>query len=181
MAKGVCGDFAISDTVNVNPIPTITQHGDSLISSSKYHNQWYSNDSIFSDTSQYFIVTNCDAAFYAVKANGCSSAADSVELAVSPERTIICGGGIDRIPLNIQVSIFPNPNSGDFTITSTEGLDEINVTDLLGRFIYDNYPPNAASSRINIHLQNEGMYFVTVRKGAEVYTSKIIVSKQLHP
>ncbi len=51
-----------TDIVTVIPSPnkpTFSQHGDTLISSSKYDNQWYYNDSLLvNDTSQDLIITS---------------------------------------------------------------------------------------------------------------------------
>ncbi|MEZ4855503.1 MAG: zinc-dependent metalloprotease family protein [Gelidibacter sp.] len=77
-------------------------------------------------------------------------------------------------------SIFPNPNSGEFTIKlkSTTGNNiKVNVYDVRGRLIFNNLFDNAPEFNQTINLSNvqSGMYLVNVSDGLRQVTKKIIV------
>ena len=70
------------------------------------------------------------------------------------------------------VSVYPNPTSGETTITSSKNIQYIKVTDLLGRLIYEAQPQQL---KFTFDLKETGMYFVTVTSGNEIETKKVVV------
>ena len=89
--------------------------------------------------------------------------------------------GINPLSVNNnQVSIYPNPSSGAFTITSSQPIDEVRVTNILGQTIFYNtvssFNPNTLN-QFTFKLSEEGMYFVTVTSGNNTVTQKLVVSK----
>ena len=85
--------------------------------------------------------------------------------------------GINPLSVNNnQVSIYPNPSSGAFTITSSQPIDEVRVTNILGQTIlYNN--KTSPTPQFTFKLSEEGMYFVTVTSGNNTVTQKLVVSK----
>lgn len=76
--------------------------------------------------------------------------------------------------------IYPNPNSGNFTVNFTPNSSEnveILVHDLRGRQIYQNKFSPIASFNQEINLKNAqtGIYIVTVKNGDKKEVNKIIV------
>lgn len=77
-------------------------------------------------------------------------------------------------------SIFPNPNTGEFTVnlnsSSTNDIT-IDVFDIRGRRIYNNTYSNSADFSEVVRLNNvqSGMYLVTVSDGDKKATKKIVV------
>jgi len=75
---------------------------------------------------------------------------------------------------NNQLSIYPNPSSGQINIVSTKNIDALKVTNLLGQIIYTSQP---RQSHFTFNINATGMYFVTITTEGEVSTSKLIVNK----
>jgi len=81
--------------------------------------------------------------------------------------------GIESIEQS-QISIFPNPTNGIFTIN---GIDEciIKIVDIAGREVYNEYT-NKNNTAIDISNLEKGVYFVNITEENEVvYTQKIIL------
>lgn len=79
--------------------------------------------------------------------------------------------GID-LPDEIEVSVFPNPTNGKFTIQNAKGYEVI-ITDISGRTIY-NSQIKTASKNIDLSLEN-GLFIVYLKSDTGVYTTKLIV------
>ncbi|WP_299333473.1 T9SS type A sorting domain-containing protein [uncultured Psychroserpens sp.] len=77
-------------------------------------------------------------------------------------------------------SIFPNPNTGEFTVnlnSSSSNDITIDVFDIRGRRIFNNSYANTADFSEVVRLNNvqSGMYLVTVSDGDKKATKKIVV------
>jgi len=79
---------------------------------------------------------------------------------------------INNISNKKSISIYPNPSNGIFILNSTEIIDEIKITDILGNIIYME-KPNA--EKINLRLNNSGIYFISAKIGDTFETQKMIV------
>jgi len=89
--------------------------------------------------------------------------------------------GIDEYLNSEAVSIYPNPNSGDFTLSlESYSSDEygIKVIDIAGRSIYINtITCLPGANQLNISLPNiqQGMYTLMISRGDESITQKMLV------
>jgi hypothetical protein len=72
------------------------------------------------------------------------------------------------------VTVYPNPSNGDLTITSQQEIDEIRISDLLGKIISVTKPKTVNAS---VHINSPGIYFVTIACGQNKITKKIIVQE----
>lgn len=89
--------------------------------------------------------------------------------------------GLDDLFLNGDVSVYPNPSKGEFTIDMTLlGSSDITVRveNMLGAIVYESTPSTVQGNHSeNISLGNApaGMYFVRVLAGEQQLVKKIIV------
>ncbi len=153
-----------ADVVGVVPspnMPTFTQTGNTLMSSSQFDNQWYRNDSLLvNDTSQDLTVTIPGEYRVIVtnEANGCSTSSDSAYVKLS---------GIEQLPgINNQVSVYPNPFNGIIFIRINSSAQDVKdwnlqITDVLGRTVYSKQSLNY-SNDIDLSNLSNGIYFITV-------------------
>ncbi|HET6243775.1 MAG: T9SS type A sorting domain-containing protein [Bacteroidetes bacterium] len=83
----------------------------------------------------------------------------------------------NSIILNDMFSIYPNPNSGIFTVTIPQHnskLIDIYVLDALGKVVFQKIQTNEFNISININSYSKGMYFIKISDGENVRMSKII-------
>lgn len=62
-----------------------------------------------------------------------------------------------------DVQLFPNPAQNEITITATENISGIRVTDLLGRTMFENKYSNRKIS-VDIQQLPEGVYFLHINE-----------------
>ncbi len=97
------------------------------------------------------------------------------------EKTGLSGGTTDLEPAGTDPSMlfYPNPASDFITININNGLNNeqahVTITDLLGKKVYNSVLVNGYKSQINTSSFTKGVYIVTIRKGTEQYTKKLIV------
>ena len=84
--------------------------------------------------------------------------------------------GVDDNDLNSSISLYPNPNNGQFylNLSSLKEASAISIIDVLGRLVYTD--KNVAPGTVEIN-QNfaSGMYVVTVSSGTSEINLKMIV------
>lgn len=82
--------------------------------------------------------------------------------------------GINKFNANSgQVTIFPNPSNGDFTVSNSQKIDELKVMDVLGSVVYETKPNDQT---VTLHLENSGVYFITIISGKETTIKKVVVN-----
>lgn len=73
-----------------------------------------------------------------------------------------------------NVSIFPNPNNGTFSISNLENEAFIEIYDVLGKKVHEQVINN--NQLISIEKVSKGIYFAKIKSGDKVYkTEKIVV------
>ncbi len=88
--------------------------------------------------------------------------------------------GINQLAVNNEVSIYPNPSSGVFTLhISNASIQElvITVTDIQGREVYKALDKNiSADYTKTISLENiaKGIYYIHINNGVETSVQKIV-------
>ncbi len=155
-------------------IPVITIHGDTLISNFSTGNQWYDyTTTIPGATNQQFIVagTGCYSVLE-TDSNGCTSHSDTVCFLFAGINELLEGDGI---------SIFPNPNSGSFTVKvmlqKAEAI-RIKVMDVLGQTIYDSKTQTIGgmfSKDIKLEAAPDGIYFIGITIGDQTVNRKLMI------
>ncbi len=81
--------------------------------------------------------------------------------------------GIHEIGNGENISIYPNPSNGIFTLNSQSAKGEIYIYNLLGEVIYKS-KMNSSVSRIDLSEHANGIYFVRVISGSEIYSGKLL-------
>ena len=74
---------------------------------------------------------------------------------------------------NSEISVFPNPSTGTFTITNYElQIMNIEITDITGKLIYKSelVIPNS-----QFVINKKGIYFININTENKTYTEKIII------
>jgi hypothetical protein len=69
-----------------------------------------------------------------------------------------------------QIELFPNPTSGKFTISDIE-TGTITIKNVAGQMVYSG---ELSNNQVDISDQPDGMYFIEVRNGEEVYSGRVI-------
>lgn len=85
---------------------------------------------------------------------------------------------VDEDPILDEIKVYPNPNQGEFLITSVAGSDlgEIYIRDISGKLI-QYYPHVKGRGKLSIQGLAGGMYFYTVRKSNAVQSGRVVVTK----
>ncbi|MCW3103576.1 MAG: hypothetical protein JWO09_2016 [Bacteroidetes bacterium] len=166
-----------SDTMVVNPIPstpTITQSGSTLTSSAATGNQWYLNGSpIPGETGQSYSFLSNGNYTVVVTAAGCSSASSAV--------TSITNVGINDAANPYVLSVYPNPNDGNFTLsffTSDKSDYKVEITNAIGQLVYkENLAAfsGSYSKQLSVVEFGKGVYTISLTNSKNETVKKVIV------
>lgn len=74
-----------------------------------------------------------------------------------------------------EVSIFPNPSNGKFTITYPSATREIQISNSLGKIIQTKYVDNETNSEFE--LSENGIYLIQIKTDKQTITKKLIICK----
>jgi hypothetical protein len=85
--------------------------------------------------------------------------------------------GINNLKIQDEgITVYPNPTSGRFTISSKTGINDVEVYDIQGRQVYSGVNFNEQkSAKIDLSGYSKGIYIMNVRSGAKIYNYKIVV------
>ncbi len=166
VASSTC-DSIITLTLSVNnlPVPVISRSNDTLRTQTFASYQWLRNGAVINGaTSQSFRFTqNGNYRVIVTDANGCSDT--SVVFNVS-------NVGIADILSDAAIKLYPNPNSGSFTLEfSNDGVREIEISDDLGRVIASDRVTERIQ-QLNLPSSPAGIYFLRIRQNEVVKTLK---------
>lgn len=168
-------------TVNPTPLfPSITQNGYVLTSSPSFTYQWQLNSADISGATNqsYTVVQTGTYTVIVGDSNGCVNSASKFVLIT----------GIDEVMGDADVSIFPNPSSGNFTIeitrhTASNGKmdDEFSIVVLnpLGQILFSDSKRISShfKQEIDLHNLDNGIYFFNLQSGNFSLQKKIVISK----
>jgi sugar lactone lactonase YvrE len=119
----------------------------------------------------YFTITNATKVNHAGASTVLNTGTDSV--------AVVSGiTGIKQVTgSNNQITVYPNPSNGNITITSTNKIDEIKITNMLGQVVVAPTPNPSKEGNVVIDISTlqSGVYFITTTVGKEIITQKIMV------
>ena len=74
-----------------------------------------------------------------------------------------------------DLNIYPNPNNGQFTITNSQEMTEVIITDLQGKIVYNNNNINLNRVDVEINELERGMYMINIKTVDGMITKTITV------
>jgi hypothetical protein len=106
---------------------------------------------------------------YYAEANSCTKSVSRTLIIVSVQ---LCTGIYNGVLFVNDITIYPNPNNGQFTISLAQDA-EILIIDILGREVYNE---NLNSGKHNINLENQvpGLYFIKTTVDGHVKINKMV-------
>ena len=113
-----------------------------------------------------FLVTSYSVV--GVDVNGCTNSSSVV---LNPN---LCLGVTNQLPPNGEISVYPNPNSGHFSITSSYATNPM-LVDGWGRKIKDIPLHTANNFSFEVNDLAEGIYFLRDQDNKNTFSQKIIV------
>jgi len=164
-------------TVNVNPTPAapvITQHDDTLISSASNGNQWYLDGvEIPGATGQKHVTVQTGNYTVVVTLNDCVSAVSN--------SILVLPVSISDFAIDASFEVFPNPNSGKFTIKAESKQKSeytLEIYNSTGNSIWkqENIQIDGSfSTLVDLKNTSSGSYLVVLRSGKNSSTRKMTI------
>ena len=105
-----------------------------------------------------------------VSINGCSALSGCRNITITPT-------GVENIDNQANISIYPNPNIGEFFVAHNLDFAQVRVSDLLGRIIHTQILQQENTSIIKMISAAEGFYIVSIldKNNQQVGQFKILV------
>jgi hypothetical protein len=162
----------------VIPTPSITQVGDSLVSSLDNGNQWQINGVNIAGATTRSIKPVQSGTYTVVQSGtlGCQRASSGfvfIMTAVDPVTTT---------PL-FEMSLVPNPNRGQFVLKFKTDRKEdlkIDIVNVQGQVVHSRSHPKFVGSlteNFNLTHLSSGIYVVKLQQGNKVHFGKIVIDK----
>ena len=106
---------------------------------------------------------------YYAEANSCTKSVSRAQITVSVQ---LCTGIYSGAQIANDITIYPNPNSGQFTISLAQDA-EVLILDVLGREVY-NENLNSGKHKVNLENQVSGLYFIKTTVDGRVKINKMV-------
>jgi hypothetical protein len=158
----------------VPPAPVITLSGDTLMSDAPAGNQWYfEGNEIPGANGQFYIPTQSGNYTCTVTLTGCTSTA-------SNQIYVIITSLTEQLRA-LTLSIYPNPNSGRFTlkiISPSDQMIDLNIINSLGLSVYEKKDINVNGilmEHLDLSSLPSGMYMIRLIYDKSHVTTKVMI------
>jgi hypothetical protein len=162
------------EIIGLPSVPVVTQVGNLLVSSSPANNQWYYQGNLIPGATSSTYAPDSSGIYHVVVDNGsCQQTSNSI---------FFVHVGIND-PEQISLNIYPNPNTGIFTIEffSQEIKDaEIAIYNVTGEVVHTEKLSKLSgkySGQADISSEADGLYFLMIKSGETRYFRKLIMAK----
>ena len=109
-----------------------------------------------------------DISWSAVAADACTGARTEAVVTVND-----CSNITELTKGNMEV--YPNPNNGEFVITTNNDVMNVTITDVRGKVVYTNNTVNNNTINVNLSDLEKGMYMINVETANGTMTENVIV------
>jgi hypothetical protein len=82
-----------------------------------------------------------------------------------------CGEG------TIELSVYPNPSNGNYTLISNTNINSISIANLSGEMIYQQQGLNSGNIKFDISGFPRGIYLMKVRYKGQIFTKLLCTSQ----
>jgi len=155
--------------------PIITKYNETLTSSSNNGNQWYMDGEAIPGENGIELITTREGLYYVVVIQNGISSAPSNSIAILPSVKLMA---------DIEINLYPNPNSGIFKIQIETTKDEIYTIEIfnnMGGLVWkreDVEVNGIYTTETDLTGINTGIYTVAVRNKTTSIVKKVIIMRQ---
>lgn len=179
--------YVSNPLVSILPNDTAICEGDTITLSSSgtfSEYQWNSNASEISTEQTVAVNTSGYYALLVTNEFGCQASSQTAQITYLSEEDVLCKEvGIAEAVLG-DITIYPNPNKGLFSVEISPLMDIDNVTlqitNPVGEVVYENVInklSNEMKSDIDLSHMAQGIYIVTIRSNSLVETRKLTLQR----
>lgn len=78
-----------------------------------------------------------------------------------------------------KIKYYPNPTTGNFVVEANGShIAKIEIFDINGKTVYENYSVNQTNQSINITGLAKGIYVLKIHANAKSFTQKVVISEK---
>ena len=87
--------------------------------------------------------------------------------------------GVDVLGLNDNLSVYPNPSNGEFTINiGNETMSKIHVFDISGKLVFSDKIVNKTENHtLNLSYLTNGIYILKLSNNEYTKQTKLVINK----
>ncbi len=108
---------------------------------------------------------------YHYRKDGYDPAKDTDDLDIEYRTRAEISGGVEKVAADSGVSIFPNPATTNFTVSTADTIKSVNIYNVAGSLVKS----TGSEKVVSVEDLQEGLYMVVVTTSYGTYTQRVIV------